>query len=183
MLAPSVVLPAGEAAIVGMSIPGGVCRYTPGMFDALRLWTSRQWAIATASGVVIAILVALPTAVIPNPVFGRAIEVTWWSYPTVILTGVLGGLLIGTYVRTPGAASESADAPLKLGTAGGLISFFAVGCPVCNKLVLLALGTSGAMSWFAPLQPILALASIVILGWALRMRLRGAVACEVAPRA
>lgn len=141
------------------------------------MWNTRQWSVAALSGVLIAVIVALPTAVIPNPIFGRAIEVTWWSYPTVILTGILGGLLVGTYVRT--AESDQADAALKLGTVGGLVSFFAVGCPVCNKLILLALGTSGAMSWFAPVQPFLALASIVVLGWALHLRLRGAVRCDV----
>jgi hypothetical protein len=160
-------------------VPPGVYGYTRPMqqLDALRMWNSRQWSVAALSGLLIAILVALPTAVIPNPIFGRAIEVTWWSYPTVVLTGILGGLLVGTYVRT--GESEQADTALKLGTAGGLVSFFAVGCPVCNKLILLALGTSGAMSWFAPVQPFLALASIVVLGWALHLRLRGAIRCDV----
>ena len=26
---------------------------------------------------------------------GREIGVTWWSYPVVVLTGILGGLLVG----------------------------------------------------------------------------------------
>jgi len=147
------------------------------VINALRLWTTRQWAASVIGGLIIAILVALPTAVIPNPIFGRAIEVTWWSYPTVLIAGILGGLLVGTYVRVPGA--QSVDQAMKLGTVGGLVTFFAVGCPVCNKLVLLALGTSGAMTWFAPVQPFLALASLVLLAWALRMRLRRSVACEV----
>jgi hypothetical protein len=151
----------------------------PAMLDVLRSWSPRQWSIATVSGILIAVIVALPTAVIPNPVFGRAIEVTWWSYPTVIITGVLGGLLIGTYVKDPTVPIESADTAMKLGTVGGFVSFFAVGCPVCNKLVLLALGTSGAVSWFGPIQPFLALASIVFLAWALRLRLRNAVSCRV----
>ena len=159
--------------------------------DALRQWTPRRWVIALLGGGIVAVLVALPTAVIPNPVFGRAIEVTWWSYPIVILTGILGGLLIATYVREPSARgdesvgdesveeTEELDRASKLGMAGTLLSFFAVGCPVCNKLVLLALGTSGAMSFFAPLQPILAVASIGLMAYAVRTRLRGEVACAV----
>ena len=43
----------------------------------------------------------------------------------------------------------------------------AVGCPVCNKLVLLALGASGAVSWFAPIQPFLAIASVVLMAVAM----------------
>ena len=162
---------------------------------ALRMWSARQWLVALLAGVATALLVALPTAVIPNPIFGRAVEVTWWSYPVVVLTGILGGLLIATYVRVPGAEGAGhaadevesgeveADRPLTIGAVGGLVSFFAVGCPVCNKLVLLALGTSGAMSWFAPVQPFLALASVALMAWALRTRLKGSTSCTVPVRA
>jgi hypothetical protein len=152
------------------------------MISALRLWTPRRWWIALGSGVLVAIVVALPTAVIPNPIFGRAIEVTWWSYPIVIITGILGGLLIATYIKEPNDSpdtEEEVDTAAKLGGVGGFIAFFAVGCPVCNKLVLIALGSSGAISWFAPIQPILAVASIALMAWALRMRLRGSVSCAV----
>lgn len=158
------------------------------MVSALKMWTPRRWWVALGSGLAMAFVVALPTAVIPNPIFGRAIEVTWWSYPTVILTGILGGLLIATYIKEPkpqGVGTEVSDEPedvdtaLKVGGVGGFIAFFAVGCPVCNKLVLIALGSSGAMSWFAPLQPVLALASIALMAWALRMRLRASLSCAV----
>ena len=147
--------------------------------DALRMWTPRRWGIALVSGIAVAALVALPTAVIPNPIFGRAIEVTWWSYPVVILSGIFGGLLLATYIREPG--QEQIDKAAKVGTVGGFLAFFAVGCPVCNKLVLLALGASGAMTWFAPVQPFLAVASVVVMAWAVRIRLRGMTSCEVSP--
>lgn len=149
----------------------------------LASWPRRRWLVAIVAGVGTALLVALPTAVIPNPVFGRAIEVTWWSYPVVVLTGVLGGLLIATYVRETDdqatAEPEELDRASRFGMAGTFVSFFAVGCPVCNKLVLLALGASGAVSWFAPIQPVLALASIVLMVVALRIRLCNAVACRI----
>jgi hypothetical protein len=170
-----------------------------GLLAPMATWSRRRWAAAGLGGLVVAVLVALPTAVIPNPVFGRSIEVTWWSYPVVLLTGILGGLLIATYVREPvadhaterhpegtgttlsGAVGEemARDPAGRLGIAGALVSFFAVGCPVCNKLVLLALGASGAVSWFAPLQPVLALASLVMMAVALRLRLRGEQSCRV----
>jgi len=133
---------------------------------------------AFLAGLAVAALVALPTAVIPNPIFGRAIEVTWWSYPVVILSGILGGMLIATYIREPG--QEEIDKAAKVGTVGGFLAFFAVGCPVCNKLVLLALGASGAMSWFAPVQPFLAVASVIVMAWALHIRLKGMASCKVA---
>lgn len=151
----------------------------------MRLWTRRQWSTAVIAGVVVALAVGLPTDVIPNPVFGRPVDITWWSYPTLVITAVLGGLLAATYVRVgPRPAGEGSeeieiDRPGRLGSIGGLLSFFAVGCPVCNKLVVIALGTSGALEWFAPAQPILAVASIVLLAWALRVRLRNAASCAL----
>jgi hypothetical protein len=53
-----------------------------------------------------------------------------------------------------------------------VLSFLAAGCPVCNKLVVLAVGTTGALDYFRPLQPLLGLASLVLLGVALRVRLQ-----------
>jgi hypothetical protein len=48
---------------------------------------------------------------------------------------------------------------------------FAVGCPVCNKLVVLALGFSGAMTYFTPLQPILGVGALVLTLAVLRRRI------------
>jgi MFS family permease len=158
--------------------------------DVLRRWTPRQFLLAAAAAAAIALVIGLPTDVIPNPVFGRPVPVTWWSYPTLLLTAVLGGLLAGTYVRPAAAADASVDAsvdavaeeidtPTRRGGLAGLLSFFAVGCPVCNKLVIVALGTTGARQWFEPVQPLLAVASIVLLVWALRTRLRSAESCRI----
>ena len=60
-----------------------------------------------------------------------------------------------------------------------MLAAFAVGCPVCNKLVVAALGMSGALTIWAPLQPVIATASIAALGWALRSRLRSEYACSI----
>jgi hypothetical protein len=156
--------------------PGGPAK------PSLSGWSARRWRVAVLGGIGTAILVALPTAVIPNPIFGRAIEVTWWSYPIVILTGILGGLLLATYVKEPGLTDEQPAEEAKaskLGIAGAFIAYFAVGCPVCNKLVLIALGASGAMTWFAPVQPFLAAASVILMAMALRIRLKNQTSCAV----
>jgi branched-subunit amino acid transport protein len=64
-----------------------------------------------------------------------------------------------------------------LGTIGGLGAFLAIGCPVCNKIALVLLGWSGALSIWAPLQPVLGAASLVLLAvtaaWRIRIRMRG----------
>ena len=151
-------------------------------WDGLAGWSSRRWAAAAVAAVAVAMLIGLPTDVIPNPVFGRPVPVTWWSYPTLAITAVLGGLLAATYVRdssAPGAPTEEIDAPTRNGGIAGLLSFFAVGCPVCNKLVIVALGATGARQWFEPVQPLLAVGSVVMLAWALRARLRSSGSCKI----
>ena len=152
--------------------------------DELRSWDARRWGTAAVAGVIVALLVGLPTDVIPNPVFGRPVPVTWWSYPTLLITAVFGGLLAGTYVRreapSPGdEVDDELDAPSRVGGAAGLLSFFAVGCPVCNKLVIVALGATGARQWFEPIQPLLAVVSIALLIAAVRWRLRSASTCRI----
>jgi hypothetical protein len=64
-------------------------------------------------------------------------------------------------------------------TAGTLLSFLAVGCPVCNKIALIALGYTGAIKYFAPIQPFLALFGIAILIYALSQRLKGEINCKI----
>ena len=66
------------------------------------------------------------------------------------MTAVLESVLLATYVWAGtaglGGAAQAAG--------GWVLSFFAVGCPVCNKLVGLAAGVSGALSYWAPVvQP------------------------------
>ena len=60
-----------------------------------------------------------------------------------------------------------------------LFSFLAVGCPVCNKIALLALGTTGAINYFVPIQPYLGLIGILLLLYAVQKRLVGESMCKV----
>lgn len=63
--------------------------------------------------------------------------------------------------------------------AGAFLSWFAVGCPVCNKLALIAFGYSGAITYFAPVQPILGVAALLLAGIALVWRLKGQIVCSI----
>jgi hypothetical protein len=140
-------------------------------------WPRRRWVAAALGALGIAALIGISTAMIPSPVFGRAVPTTWWAWPVLVVTAILGGLLGATYVRDPNAPVREG----RFGLAGGVLSYFAVGCPVCNKLALLALGYTGALQWFAPVQPYLATAGVALLGYALWRRLVGEVACPVPP--
>ncbi|MDX3418956.1 hypothetical protein PV661_32605 [Streptomyces sp. MD20-1-1] len=147
---------------------------------ALRGWRTRQWTVAGLGALATAILVGAPTDVVPNPLFGRSVPVQWWNYPALTVTAVLAGIVLTTYVRHPAAPSgPKTHNGGRLGVVGGVLSFFAVGCPVCNKLVLLLLGASGALSYWAPLQPLLAVVSAGLLAEAALRRLSSQTACPV----
>lgn len=141
---------------------------------ALRAWSARQWCSSVAGAVLAAAALGLATGSIPNPVTFRQLPVPWWGYLLWSIAALLTGLLVGTYVVPTRERTHERKAAF-----GGVLSVFALGCPICNKLVLLALGASGALSWFEPLQPVLALVSVGLLGEAVRRRLAGSVRCPV----
>ncbi|MDN5755972.1 MAG: hypothetical protein L0J68_12725 [Micrococcaceae bacterium] len=150
---------------------------------ALRWWGPRQWIIAALGALGIGVLLGVATVLIPNDFFSRDIAPTAWDRPVWIATSLLSGLLVGSYVSPRGAApapeDSSADGGSRWGLAGGLLAWFAIGCPVCNKIALLALGYSGAMAYFAPLQPWMAALALVMTFGAVIYRLSGQVECPV----
>jgi hypothetical protein len=142
-------------------------------------WPPRRWVAAVIVGAGAALLIGLPTAVLPNAFFSRMTPVLWWNYPVWVVTAVLVGLTVATYVHAvPGSSARTGRV-----TGGGLLSAFAVGCPVCNKLVVAALGTSGALTIWAPLQPVIAVAALALLGYTFLRRVRGELVCGIPPRA
>ncbi|CAB4559808.1 unannotated protein [freshwater metagenome] len=148
----------------------------PSYVSPLRQWTGVHFTVAALAGIATYFLLGVPTDVVNNRVFGRSIESTPWSMPVLIATAILSGLLAATYVGV-----SVFDSTAKMGTIGGALSFFAIGCPVCNKLVLIALGTTGAINYFGPIQPYLAFAGLLLLTWAFMRRLKNAGSCALSP--
>lgn len=130
------------------------------------LFRLRSWLVAVLTALVTLVLIAIPTSIIDNPFFVRMTPVRPQDYIIWILTGLMAGLIVGTYTLGMGARSEGKV------VSGGFLSFLAVGCPICNKLVLMLLGTSGALNYFAPVQLYLGIASLALLGWALHLRVQ-----------
>jgi hypothetical protein len=118
-----------------------------------------------------ALLIGVPTDVIPNDLFGRMTPVRGYDVPVLIAVSLLSGLLVASHRGVSGGACPVRPAGTA-GALGAIAGWLAVGCPVCNKLIVLALGSSGALSWFAPAQPWLAALSIALLLAALTWRAR-----------
>jgi hypothetical protein len=143
---------------------------------SMAAWPARRWFVAAVAGALAALLMGIPTGVVPTSFYTRMTPVTWWDYPVWALSALLVGLIAATYVRTAGASVAARDTTKR--TLGAtLLSTFAIGCPICNKLIVALIGVSGALSYWAPLQPVLGALSLGLLATALALRLRGAAAC------
>lgn len=145
--------------------------------DSLKSWPHARWVAAFVTTLLTFLVIGIPTAVIPNSIFGREVEVTSWSLPLLLLTSLLSGLLLATYIGAAPASDDQKSA--KFGGAGALLTYFAVGCPVCNKLALIALGYSGAIKYFAPVQPFLGFLSAGLLFYVFRKRVLNEGSCAL----
>lgn len=118
----------------------------------------------------------IPTGVIPSPWYHRMTPVLWWNYPIWIISALLAALIAGSYFTGRAVASKD---QVSRGIFGELSSVIAIGCPICNKIVVALLGVSGALSYFAPIQPVLGIAGVALLAWTLWLRLCGQLGCRV----
>lgn len=166
----------GPAAATRPSIALNLARSS---VAAMREWPLRRWLIAGAVAVVAALFMGVPTGVVRTSFYTRMTPVTWWDYPVWAVSAVLVGLTAATYVRARDAMPTAAPNRTTRTAAATLLSTFAVGCPICNKLVVGLIGVSGALSYWAPLQPVLGVLSIALLLTGLVVRLRGQSACPL----
>ena len=142
---------------------------------------ARLLGLATLFGVVALVLYGAMSAIIPNPVFGRSIPPEPFAIAIWLASAPLVGLVTATWIVRPRPVEANLDgsgtAPTPdqrssiAGSLGGIAAFLAIGCPVCNKIALVLLGTPGALNVWAPLQPLVGVASLVLLGVTLWWRL------------
>lgn len=144
-------------------------------------WPPRRWLVAVAVAIVAALAIGVPTGIVKTSFYTRMTPVTWWDYPVWALTAAMIGLMAATYVRLPSGVAATAPDRAKQSIGAGVLSLFAVGCPICNKLVVSLIGISGALTYFEPIQPLLGIAALAVLAAGLAVRLRAAAAACVPP--
>lgn len=129
--------------------------------------SARFVAVALLGSTLVAALAAIPTAIIANPWFTRMTPVYVDQYVFWIGSSILAGVLLATYLGGRKSTSVAGG-----GIGGGLLGYLAIGCPICNKVVVALLGVSGAMDYFAPAQPFLGALGMLLLAFALGYRIR-----------
>ena len=140
------------------------------------LLSVRYLAAALVAAVLVAVALAIPTDIIDNPWFTRMIPMTTSQWLFWIGTSLLIGALLATY-----ALGTKVQTGKGSGLGAGVLGYLAVGCPICNKLVIALLGVSGALNYFGPIQPILGAGAMLLAGAGLALRVRAlrATACPV----
>lgn len=108
----------------------------------LRAAPLRFWLEAAGWSLVAAAAIAVPTVLIANRYFARMTPTRWWDYVFLAISAPLIGLVLAAK-RLPGASGCRTQGKT---LAGGGLTYLAVGCPVCNKIVVAILGTSGALT-------------------------------------
>lgn len=138
----------------------------------------RYLAWSAGATLLVALLLGIPTDVVPNPWFTRMIAAEPFNYLFWIVTSALGGALLATRVLPQ---ADGAGRPMGASLGTGALGLLAVGCPICNKLVVALLGSSGALTYFAPLQPVLGGVAVLLAASALGFRVRAARRACVLP--
>lgn len=150
-----------------MSWPIG--QYAEIVLSDLRALPAATFLRAVPYALVAAVLIGVPSDLIDTPIFGRPVETRPIDYIIWAITSALIGLVFA--IRLPSSHQEQQEQNDVRTLWGGFVSFLAVGCPVCNQAVVALIGTSGALSWWAPIQPLVGIAAIGLVLWALRTRL------------
>ncbi len=127
---------------------------TSKIFDAIRRHP-------IASGILFALLLALvlgiPTALIPNPFYHRMLPLTGLDYFFWIATSALIAANIVVFV------CRQTQKQSKLAWGGGIVGFFSFACPICNLVLMSIFGSTVLLTVLEPLRPWLGMLSIGML--------------------
>jgi len=125
------------------------------------------------------LLFGIPTALIPTPWFTRMISARSSDYVFLLLNSALIGAYVGVHAYEKHEKSKKGDV---MATTGGIANIFAVGCPICNKVLVALLGASAVMAYIEPIRVWLGIFSAGLVGVALWFKVKNVKACVTCKR-
>ncbi len=133
-------------------------------------WTPLERAVGVGAVTALGfgVVVGVVTGAIDTPWLERQTPAFTVDYPIWAANALLVGALIGVSVYAAGRRQFS-DAPIY---AGGLLSAFAIACPLCNGLLVAVIGAGAAASVIDPLRPWLGAAAAVFMAVMLYRRVQ-----------
>ena len=103
------------------------------------------------------------TALWENPFFIRMTPTSGFEIALLLLQAIMFGI----YLSIP-----SNHCPTKTLSAGGVLGFLGIACPVCNKILLYAFGAELLLSYLEPARVYLAVVGTLVVGLALYIKLK-----------
>jgi hypothetical protein len=101
-------------------------------------------------------------AVWTNPLFMRMTPTGGFELALLLLQSILAGVYVGLPQSPCGKRTAG---------AGALIGFVGIACPVCNKVLVLLIGSALLLEYFEPVRLYVALAGAALLAVAVWFKL------------
>ena len=133
-----------------------------------------RWLAVPAAAAPYALATGIPTGIVATSFYTRMTPVTWWDDFYWSLSTLLIALIAFVYLwrrRLPSSTDGYRT------TGAGVLATLAIGCPICNKIVVALIGVSGALTYWAPLQPVIGAVAVGLLAATLGLQFRGRAAC------
>lgn len=128
----------------------------------------RQASLAVAIAIATFIVLGTVSALWPNPFFMRMTPTAGFEIAILSVQSILAGLYIG--IEAPPCASRTAG-------AGSILGFLGVACPVCNKLLVLAVGPALLLQYFEPVRLYVGLLGVALIAYAVWRKASG-IGCK-----
>jgi hypothetical protein len=144
----------------------------------LRSFSIHQRRVALAGAAVAFLVMGVVGETLPIASIGREVPVEWWNYVTLVLSPLLIGLIVATFVDEGAASADAQGTKTGLGI-GGTTGTVAMACPACSPLAIPLFGTAGVLSFLAPDRGLISLLSIILPAITLALRIGSSRACRL----
>jgi hypothetical protein len=118
--------------------------------------TPKRIGAGLAVALISFLLLGTVAALWDNPLFVRMTPAGGWEIAMLAAMSAVGGVYVA--IRRPFCSVKGAS-------AGGILAFLGVACPVCNKILLLIFGGELLMTYFEPIRIYVAAAGALLVGW------------------
>ena len=124
--------------------------------------SARDLARGVAAGGAMFVVLGTVAALWNNPLFMRMTPTSGFEIALLLLQSLLAGVYVGLPQSPCGKRTAG---------AGAIIGFLGIACPVCNKLLVLLLGSALLLEYYEPARLYVALGGAVLLAAAVWLKL------------
>ena len=124
--------------------------------------SGRDLAPGVATAAAMFVVLGTLAALWKNPLFMRMTPAGGFEIALLLLQSVLAGVYVGL-PRSPCGRRTAG--------AGAIIGFLGIACPVCNKVLVLLIGSALLLEYYEPLRLYVALGGVALFAAAVWLKL------------